>query len=90
MNQLTTLETALLEEFKSLGAEFARLAEASQASEHALLKQSETFSSRIATLANRQNALEERLDAVTEALNRQTASTEALINSVNRLMSAQR
>ena len=89
MDKLTSLETALLKEFESLGREFETLANASKNTDQQLITLSDHFSGQISTLAARQNGLEERLSTVTEALNRQTASTEALLNSVNRLMAAQ-
>ena len=89
MDQLTSLEKALLQEFKSLAAISETLVSASQNTDQQLLKYTEHCSGEIARLASRQTALEERLATVTEALNRQTASANALIDSVNSLMSAQ-
>ena len=90
MEKLTQLERALLQEFESLAATCASLAKKSETTDQELLRVSEHFSARLNTLMRRQSALEERLDQVTEALNRQTASTQALIDSVNRLIAAQR
>ena len=90
MEQLTQLEKALLDEFESLAAACASLARKSDNTDQQLLTLSEQCSGQISVLTQRQRQLAQRLDQVTEALNRQTASTQALIDSVNRLMNARR
>ena len=90
MDKLTSLETALLSEFESLAREFETLASGSRNTEQQLITLSDHYSGEITALAARQNALEERLSQVTEALNKQNASTQALIDSVTRLMDAHR
>jgi len=75
-----------LKEFESLAAVCEQLASNSKATDQQLLTLSDHTSTQIAKISARQNALEERLETVTAALNRQTASTNALIESVNTLI----
>ena len=88
MDQLTAFERALLAEFESLAAACERSGQVSADTAARLSQASRHFSSQIATLRERQSALEARLDAVTAALNEQTRHTVSLVEQVNALLSA--
>ncbi len=88
MEQLTAFERALLTEFESLAAACERSGHVSADTAARLSQASRHFSSQIATLRERQSALEERLSATTAALNEQTRHTVSLVEQVNALLSA--
>lgn len=88
MNQLTAFERALLTEFESLAAACERSGQVSADTAARLSQASRHFSSQIATLRERQSALEERLSATTGALDEQTRQTTHLVEQVNALLSA--
>ena len=89
MDQLTGFERALLREFESLAAACERSGQVSADTAARLSQASRHFSSQIASLRERQSALEERLSAVTRALDEQTRHTESLVEQVRRLVDAQ-
>jgi len=86
MDNLTTFERALLREFETLATSCAASGKVSAATAEQLSKASDHFSGQIATLRKRQTDLEERLSAVTTALNEQTRQTLSLIEQVNALL----
>ncbi|CAM4405258.1 hypothetical protein PARU111607_17320 [Palleronia rufa] len=86
MNNLTTFERALLAEFESLAEACARSGQVSADTAERLSKASDHFSGQIGMLRKRQTALEERLSAVTTALNEQSRQTLSLIKQVNALL----
>ena len=89
MNQLTAFERALLAEFESLAAACERSGQVSADTAARLSQASRHFSSQIATLRERQSALEARLSATTAALDEQTRHTVSLVEQVTRLVNAQ-
>lgn len=88
MEQLTAFERALLTEFESLAAACERSGRVSADTAARLSQASRHFSSQIASLRERQSALEERLSATTAALDEQTRQTTHLVEQVNALLSA--
>jgi hypothetical protein len=88
MNQLTAFERALLAEFESLAAACERSGRVSADTAARLSQASRHFSSEIATLRQRQSALERRLSVTTAALNEQTRQTSLLVEQVRRLVEA--
>lgn len=89
MDNLTGFERALLSEFESLAGACERSGQLSADTAARLSKVSEHFSGQIGTLRTRQSALEERLSAVTRALDEQTQHTTRLVEQVRRLVSVQ-
>ena len=78
MRNLTQIEKALLQEFENLAETFADLArQQSQLSDH--------FLAETQALKARQNGLETLLWQVNEALQKQNASTTALIEKAQKL-----
>lgn len=78
MSTLTQIEKALLNEFESLASAFEDLARRQS-------QLSERFLAETEALRDRQNRLETHLLQVSEALNRQNASTTALIEQAQKL-----
>lgn len=89
MDQLTGFERALLTEFERLAAACERSGAVSADTAARLSQASRHFSSQIATLRERQSALEERLSATTAALDAQTQHVVSLVEQVRRLVNAQ-
>lgn len=89
MDRLTGFERALLSEFESLAAACERSGQVSADTAARLSQASRHFSSEIASLRERQSALERRLGATTAALNEQTRQTSLLVEQVRRFVSAQ-
>gem|GEM_PF-6345918 len=78
MSTLTQIEKALLNEFESLANAFEDLARQQS-------QLSERFLAEMERLTLRQNRLETHLLQVSEALNRQNASTTVLIEQAQKL-----
>ena len=90
MDTLTSFERALLAEFESLAEACAASGKVSADTADRLSKASDHLSGQIGMLRKRQTALEERLSAVTSALNEQSRQTLSLIEQVNALLRERR
>ena len=86
MDNLTTFERALLDEFESLASTCAASGKVSAATAERLSTASEHFSGQIGMLRKRQSMLEETLGNLTEALDGQVKLTSSLIGQVNALV----
>lgn len=90
MDNLTTFELTLLREFETLAAACERSGRVSADTAERLSKALDHFSGQTRMLRERQSALDERLTAVTEALDAQSQLTENLVEQVNALLAAQK
>ena len=86
MDNLTTFERTLLREFETLAAACERSGKVSADTADQLSKALDHFSGQTKKLRERQSALDERLTAVTEALDGQVRLTTNLIARVNALL----
>jgi transcription elongation GreA/GreB family factor len=89
MEQLTAFERALLGQFEALASACEASLKESAATASALGALSETAGKRIAAIERQQTALSGRLDELATALRQHTLQTTALVDAVNRLLSAQ-
>lgn len=86
MDNLTTFERTLLREFETLAAACERSGRVSADTAKQLSKALDHFSGQTRKLRERQSALDERLNAVIEALSAQSQLTENLVEQVNALL----
>ncbi len=86
MENLTTFERALLREFESLAAACERSGKLSADTADRLSKALDHFSGQTRKLRDRQTALEEHLNAVSDVLSAQTQLTKNLIEQVDALL----
>ena len=89
MEQLTAFERALLAQFEKLARGSEASLTASKAMESALRDYSAKVGARIKEIESRQTALTEHLQDLDTALTEQTQQTKALVDAVNRLLTAQ-
>jgi hypothetical protein len=90
MDQLTPFERALLAQFEILAHGSEASLKASKVMESALRDYSLRVGARIKAIETRQRDLTEHLQDLDAALTEQTQQTTALIDAVNRLLTAQK
>ena len=88
MDQLTPFERALLAQFETLARSSEASLKASKAMENVLRDTSGTAGARMQGIEKRQNAMSAQVDLLAKALDAQTQQTTALVDAVNRLLSA--
>mgnify|MGYP007046359310 CR=1 FL=1 len=88
MDQLTPFERALLAQFETLARSSEASLKASKAMEGVLRDYSVTAGARMQEIEKRQNAMSAQVDLLAKALDAQTQQTTALVDAVNRLLSA--
>ena len=90
MDQLTPFERALLAQFETLARGSETSLKTSKAMESTLRDFSAKVGDRIQQIEARQTALTEHLQTLDTALREQTQQTKALVDAVNKLLSAQK
>lgn len=88
MDQLTSFERALLAQFETLARSSEASLKASKAMESVLRDYFGTAGVRMQQIEARQSALTAQVDLLAKALDAQTQQTTALVDAVNRLLSA--
>ena len=90
MDQLTPFERALLAQFETLAHGSEASLKASRAMENALQDYSGKVGARIKGIEQRQSDLTAQVDLLAKALDDHSAQTKALVDAVNRLLTAQK
>ena len=88
MDQVTPFERALLAQFETLARSSEASLKASKAMENVLRDTSGTAGARMQGIEKRLNAMSAQVDISAKALDAQTQQTTALVDAVNRLLSA--
>ena len=88
MDQVTPFERALLAQFETLARSSEASLKASKAMESVLRDTSGTAGARMQEIEKRQTAMSAQVDLLAKALDAQTQQTTALVDAVNRLLSA--
>ena len=90
MDQLTPFERALLAQFETLARGSEASLTASKTMESVLRDYSAKVGARIQQIEARQRDLTAQVDLLAKALDDHTAQTKALVDAVNRLLTAQK